>query len=88
MSLCVYHCDLICSGKTTYEKVSFFLNVLNNKIKNLEEGDTPNGLQRLKYTVFPPPRHSLFDLRREVEGMESTESDPLLRHEELELSTT
>jgi len=73
MSLCVYHCDLICSGRTTYEK-----------IKNIDGGtmsnNSNNGCQRLLNTIFAPPAPSQFDLRHEVfsDTSETTEYDPLI----------
>eukprot|EP01127_Copromyxa_protea_P017745 TRINITY_DN5454_c0_g1_i2.p1 TRINITY_DN5454_c0_g1~~TRINITY_DN5454_c0_g1_i2.p1 ORF type:complete len:237 (+),score=9.82 TRINITY_DN5454_c0_g1_i2:244-954(+) len=72
VSLCIYHCQLICSGKTTYEM-----------IKKLDEStEAPSGCNRLHETIFSPPPPSLFDLRREATSdgfeIESSENDPLL----------
>jgi len=63
-SLCGYHCNLICHGKTTYET-----------LKNLEGGDDRTGCQRLIDTMFGPQRASLFDLHKEVSYSSSSQSD-------------
>jgi len=62
VSLCGYHCNLMCKGKTTYES-----------IKKIEEGsDGRTGWQRLWDTIFEE-RESRFNLRNQVDReMEET----------------